>query len=279
MSSITDLQEGLAQIKTAQFVTTMLRDISATRLQNIRNDFEANQSYYRELHEIMGYVKGYAAREGVLLPQAAKKRLYVAVTSNRRFYGALNRLVMKAYLKARSEDTEADGYVIGQTGHTYLEQQSTSLASSVTKQFTGDVPEPEEAAVVVRDAEAYQEVIVIHPTFINSFQQVPQQTDISHVPKASAAADLLPFEYICEPELPALLTFFMTQIRLVLLERVFLETQVALTGARLMKMQRARERATELVGVEEQNIHKAIRTIQSMHLLETFTGYTSDRSL
>ena len=279
MSSITDLQAGLAQIQTAQFVTTMLRDISATRLQNIRTAFEANQAHYHELHEIMGYVKGYAAREGILVPQAAKKRIYVAVTSNRRFYGALNRLVMKAYLQARAEDTTADGYVIGQTGHTYLEQQTASLPRSTSKQFTGDVPEPEEAAVVVRDVEVYQEVIVIHPTFVNSFEQVPQQTDISHVPKATAATNTLPFEYICEPELPALLTFFMTQIRLVLLERVFLETQVALTGARLMKMQRARERATELVAEEEQHIHKEIRTIQSLHLLETFTGYTTDRSL
>lgn len=277
MSSITELQEGLAQIQTAQFVTTMLRDISATRLQSIRAAFEANEAYYSELHDLMGMVKAYAKREGIVMPIAAQKRVYIAVTSNRRFYGALNRSVMKQYLTARSEDPEAAGYVIGQTGHSFLERIE-AVDDGTRKLFHGDVPAPQEAAEVIKEVLDYQEVVVIHPQFINSFQQKPTLTDISHVPPAEDDAE--PFlEYICEPELPELITFFTTQIRLVLLERVFLSTQVALTGARLMKMQRARERATELVGEEEQRIHKEVRTIQSMHLLEAFTGYTSERSI
>ena len=277
MSSITELQEGLAQIKTAQFVTTMLRDISATRLQSIRAAFEANKNYYDELHELMAMVKTYAKREGLEIPTASKTRVYVAVTSNRRFYGALNRLVMKRYLTARAEDTAAAGYVIGQTGHTFLERMENT-DDGTRRVFAGDVPEPKEAAEVVSAVQDYQEVVVIHPQFINSFIQKPALTDISHVPPRETN-DTPTLDYICEPELPELISFFTTQIRMVLLERTFLSTQVALTGARLMKMQRARERATELVGVEEQRIHKEVRTIQSMHLLEAFTGYTSDRSI
>jgi len=42
MSAINELREGLAHTETAQFVTTMLRDISATKVQSIRAAYEAN---------------------------------------------------------------------------------------------------------------------------------------------------------------------------------------------------------------------------------------------
>jgi len=84
---------------------------------------------------------------------------------------------------------------------------------------------------------------------------------------------------VFEPEIPKIIEFFKTQIRLVLFSRVMLETRLALTGARLMKMQRAREKTGELVLQQRRTIHKEISTVKSMRLLETFSGFHREQIL
>ncbi len=283
MSVVRNLQEQLQQTQTAKFVTTMLRDISATRLQTIRSEVERNKKYYSELHALMELVKSFAVEHGVDLRTGTdKKKIYIAITSNRRFYGKLNNNIMDSFVSSLAQDDEADGYVIGATGWQYWEQNKPVLKQDInfltpsnSAQKT-DVPTRAEVRNIVEASSMYNEVVAIHPTFINSFRQEPVQTDITHVPRNQVSKNI---DYIVEPDIPALLTFFRTQVRLVLFERVILETRLALTGARLMKMQRARERATELEKQERRIIHKQISTIQNMRLLETFTGFTSDRTI
>ena len=284
MSVIRDLQEQLQQTQTAKFVTTMLRDISATRLQAIRAEVEANQVYYQELHELMGLVKSYAVANNIDITSGTHDRVYVAVTANRRFYGHINTDVMDVFVAALQADTGAAGYIIGVTGAHYWEQekpdvtQSPSILTPSDKSRISDVPTTSEIRNIVEAMAVYNEVVVVHPQFINSFTQEAKQTDLTHVPRQhereSSAVD-----YIVEPDIPALLRFFRTQIRLVLFRRVILETRLALTGARLMKMQRARERAKDLEQHEQRRIHKQISTVQNMRLLETFTGFVSDRTI
>lgn len=280
MSAIRDLQERLQQTETAKFVTTMLRDISATRLQAIRTEFEANQAYYAELHELMELIKGYAKEQNISLELPEdQQRIYVALTANRRFYGQLNNDIMQQLYERLEADTSAQALVIGGTGQQYLEQHTPPGTVVDTVQFAQDAPTNAEVQSVIEALATYNEVMVVHPTFINSFRQEPRVTDITHQPPAASPTVNPEVDYIFEPDLPALLRFFRTQVRMVLFRRVILETRVALTGARLMKMQRARERASELVKTERRAIHKQISTIQSMRLLETFTGYVSDRKL
>lgn len=279
MSAIRELQTALLETETAQFVTTMLRDISATRLQSLRATFEANRAYYAELHGLMAMVQAYAHQNGVVLPSTTGGRVYVAVTSNKRFYGQLNQHVMSQFKAALEEHQSAAGIVIGQTGQQLLARMTFPRPVS-TIAFASDAPTPEELKATIAALHNYTEVYVIHPTFINSFRQEPVVTDLTHEPEEKPNLPMLPaVEYICEPDLPALAEFFRTQIRYVLFDRILLETRVALTGARLMKMQRARERAKDLVKVERRNIHRAVTTMESMHLLETFTGFKSDRTL
>jgi F0F1-type ATP synthase gamma subunit len=127
----------------------------------------------------------------------------------------------------------------------------------------------------------FTEILVIHPTFVNSFDQHAMTTDLTHIPKiAKDVTEKTPeLDYLFEPEIPKIIAFFKTQIRLVLFARVVLETRLALTGARLMKMQRARERAEELLKQQRRVIHKEISTVQSMRLLEAFAGFRTKDSL
>jgi ATP synthase F1 gamma subunit len=271
MSAINELREGLAHTETAQFVTTMLRDISATKLQSIRAAYEANVQYYSELHHKVSLLQNYISANNINLAQTKKKRVYVALTSNRRFYGTLNMDVIKHLHTQVADDQSATCVVVGQTGRQIL--QRLPLTAQVTYEaFLKDEPTPQEVERIVQSLRTYDEVVVIHPTFINAFEQKATLTDLTHVPDSTTPAEQS-LDYIIEPDIPAMLEFFTTQIRFVLFDRIVLETRLALTGARLMKMQRARERAGEMLTVERRVIHKEISTMQSMRLLETFAGF------
>lgn len=284
MSVIRELQEQLQQTQTAKFVTTMLRDISATRLQAIRAEVATNQAYYRELHELMALVKEYALNQGVNIEIGEYDRIYIAVTSNRRFYGHVNHDVMDAFVETLQADPTAAGYVIGATGGQYWEQEHPETPQTPTfltpsdSSRALDVPTQVEIRNIVEAVSGYNEVVIVHPQFVNSFVQEAQQTDLTHMPQQEPASKPS-VDYIVEPDVPALLRFFRTQVRLVLFRRVVLETRLALTGARLMKMQRARERAKDMERTEQRRIHKQISTVQNMRLLETFTGFVSDRTI
>lgn len=274
MSAINDLKEILEQTQTAEFVTTMLRDISATRLQAIRGEFEANRIYFKELHELMALVQSYASITKIQLDNKEKrKRVYVAVTSNKRFYGSLNHEIIRALYADLLTNKDADSLVVGQTG-----QQISSINPLPKKSefvaFKKDEPTEEELYKLIEKLTPYDEVLVIHPTFINSFQQHAKTTDITHLPDVERKKPAVrSIDYIFEPDIPKIIDFFKTQIRLTLFMRVLLETQVAFTGARLMKMQRAREKAGEMVESQQLVIHKQTSTVKNMRLLETFTGF------
>lgn len=278
MSAINELREELASTETAQFVTTMLRDISATRLQSIRAAYEANEKYFAELHQLMDLLHTYAVDKGIAIPGTQKKRVLVALTSNRRFYGTLNDDVVMKLAELKKEDPDSDCVIIGNTGHQIVER-SGAVTVSAHMSFKKDEPTPEEMHAVVQTLTEYSEVEVVHPTYVNAFQQNAVVTDVTHTPDASEISKGDTLEYLFEPDIPAMLDFFKTQIRLVLFERIVLETRLALTGARLMKMQRARERTEEMLVDERRVIHKEISTMQSMRLLETFTGFRNDNAL
>lgn len=278
MSAINELREGLAHTETAQFVTTMLRDISATKLQSIRTAYEANVKYYTELHGLMSLLQTYAAEKEIAIPTAQKKRVLVALTSNRRFYGSLNTDVITRLQEEVSRGTDCECLVLGQTGHQIIERMPITAPVTYAA-FQKDEPTADEIHAVVKNLSVYAEVLVVHPTYVNAFDQKATVTDVTHVPVEESEPQAPVLEYLFEPDIPAMLDFFTTQIRFVLFDRIVLETRLALTGARLMKMQRARERAEEMLTGQRRVIHKEISTMQSMRLLETFAGFRNEDAL
>jgi ATP synthase F1 gamma subunit len=275
MSSLTELQENLESLETAQFVTTVLRDISANRLQAIRAAFEKNSAFYKEMRDLDILVQTYALKKH---PERMKKRserkdstVFAALTSNKRFFGTLNRDVMSRFIDRLKNDREIKGIVIGQTGKTIIE--GTEYASRCTfVEFEDDTPTSEEVLSLIKSLSEYTKVYMLYPTFINPFRQEVGLIDITHKPAVSTVSNIT-VDYIFEPDVDKLLEFFETQVRFILFNRVVLDTRLAQIGARLTKMQHAREEAKQRVREMRREIHKEVLTIQSMRLLETFAGF------
>jgi F-type H+-transporting ATPase subunit gamma len=275
MSAIKELQENLESTQTARFVTTMLRDISANKLQIIRAAFEKNGAFYKEMRSLDLLVQTYAERNN---PSRNKKNIqkkdkdvFVALTSNKRFFGTLNKNITFRLIERLKKDPKCDAVVIGNTGRTLLENTEFARRCSYLS-FDEDTPTSAEVLSLIQGLGDYGRIYMFYPTFINSFRQEVGLIDITYHPTI-AKDEKLEVGYIFEPDIEALLTFFETQVRLILFNRVLLETKLAQTGARLSKMQRAREEAGERLKEQRREIHKEMMALQSMHLLETFAGF------
>lgn len=273
MSVIGELQENLEALQTAGFVTTMLRDISATKLQAIRAAFDMNSLFYREMHQIDALVQTYALRHSLANKKEAaeEKQIFLALTSNRRFYGTINREIAARLLGRMEKDSNSAYLMIGQTGKQILE--FTDYASKCGYwQFEDEEPTKQEILELINILSEYNSIYVFYPTYINPFRQEVTLIDITHKAEPEFV-EKVEIDYIFEPDIDELISFFETQVRLILFNRVLLETKLAQTGARLTRMQRARDQAEDLVKEQRAAIHKEVMAIQNKRLLETFAGF------
>ena len=276
MSTIEKKKQELEDFKTVRFVSSTLLEISAQRIKTLRTEFEKNQIFYAEVSNLYSAVKSNAIRLHEMEADVPKekKAVAVAMTSNSRFYGALNRNIMEAFLDSMKEHTR-DCVVIGHTGKRYMEivggQKNCQYLA-----FSSDHPSNREMRHFLNTVSVYDQVFVFYPTFVNAFDQKVSVLDINHTTSQEEARveETEDIEYIFEPELPKILRFFETRVRHLLFYRAMLEAELARTAARLVAMQGAEERADTVIEEVGVSIRKEKETFDTMRLLESLAGIT-----
>lgn len=275
MSVLTELRQRLVEYQTAEVTAGALQDISALRLSGIRRGFEKNRAFYEEIRALYEIVRSQAKKSRIEVEAPKPKRvrqLFVAITSNKRFYGALMHEIIEALVREMATTPDATALIVGRVGWQYFEETG-SAGRGRRMELAEDMPSPSELAELLRYIETFDRIIVLYPKFINTFRQgvarqdITQSIEVAEVPKDEVG-------YIFEPEVPAILSFFDTQVRRVLFDRVMLEAELARTSARLIRMEEAQQRAQRLVGVAERRIRREVAAISNTGLLETFAGFT-----
>ena len=274
MPTIEQKKQELEDFRTVRFVSSTLLEISAGRIRELRTEFEKNQIFYKEVSSLYSTVKANAIREGDIETPISKKQKVaaVAMTSNSRFYGPLNRKIMDTFMHAMGESVR-DCIVIGATGRRYMEAtQNTKPCQYLT--FNDDHPSMQEMRQFLVTISTYDQVFVFYPRFVNAFTQDVAILDIHHASgdNASLKTHTEKIDYIFEPELPKILRFFETRVRQLLFYRAMLETDLARTAARLVAMQGAEERADTVIEKVRVSIRKEKETFDTMRLLESLAG-------
>ena len=275
MSIVTEKKEELKDVQTAKFITSMLRDISAIKMRNIKDKFKKNDTFFAEISNLYNLVK---LQELKQLHKDKKRKkehgssmlLSVAITSNKHFFGSLNNNVMENFLK-EIEKKVGDTLIIGNTGKQYISDIKNKKKYKFMS-FKDDNPTDEELGMFLERIKHYGRVVIFYPSFISVFRQGVKTVDITQKPKLTE--DLKKEEeYIFEPDLSEMIKFFETQIRNLLFNRAMLETELARTAARLMRMNESENRATDLIKEKESQLQKETMALSSTRLLETFLGY------
>lgn len=282
MSIVSKKREELEEIETAKFVTSALRDISATQIKQLKEEFNTNLKFYKEVSELYVSVKKEAFRRinrnpelklSLLGGEIGKKGvLSVALTSNAHFYGILNKEVMDKFLEHIRENQQENCLVIGKTGAQYIEDKK-EIERCDLMAFEGKTPTTKEMREFLEKVEPYGSVYVFYPSFINVFEQRPEITDIAYMPEEKPGEMESKPKYISEPMLPKILNFFNNQVKYILFKRTMLEADLSKTAARVIKMDRAEGKADEILTTEKGALEEQIKQVQNMRLLETFAGH------
>lgn len=270
----------LESLETVRFVASALFDVSAEKIGRLRAAFEKNGIFYNDISALYESVKRTAIARGDMpaTKTGVPKRMFVAFTSNVRFYGSANADVMRTFLDELPAES-VDALIIGRTGQAFMESGEASRRAQYLS-FEADEPTKAELQAFLDKVASYDEVHVFYPSFVNVFSQKVGSIDITHT--AAPTGPLTPsveIDYIFEPELPQIIRFFETRVRYLLFQRVALESELARTAARLFAMNRAQDRAeTELKSVERA-IRKDEEAFNDLRLLESFSGISKWKSI
>jgi len=333
MSQLAQLKEQLIEAQTMQFITNAFTEVNSIKARNIRDGFEKNRRFYKEITDVYHSVKLTAAMLGRDKTPENKvgSSVSIAITSNMRFYGKLNANVMEKFVADHTPSAEGnnqlpitnfqsnqnnlniknldienslkienlklkinkgirpDLIVIGQTGLDFLESKNVGLDVEPLR-FKRDFPQASEISFLIEKTKQYDRVFLYYPKFVNMVTQKVGILDITQAidtkELAQAKKEVLDQNWqkgtlasekidIFEPEVEKILEFFERQVRVLLLIRTMLETELSRTAARLLSMSAARERAEFTITAKRTQYSKVKNSLENAKILETFAGMSN----
>ncbi len=267
-------KKELNDLETIRFVTSALFEVSAEKVDRLRSSFKNNAIFYKEIGNLYKYVKQTALVRGQLPKKSntVSRKIFIAFTSNSRFYGSVNIDVMNLFVKNINNDG-SNYMVVGRMGEFFM-RNFPDLSKRVSfLSFEGDDPTMDEIHAFLKKVSAYEQVYVSYSTFVNIFTQEVSVLDIAHSPIIDVSEHTKEeTDYIFEPELPKILAFFETRVRYLLFQRIMLESELARTSARLLAMNKAQDRADKALSTLRSILKHDVATFNDARLLEAFSS-------
>lgn len=271
MSVIKEKRAELSDYRALGDITGVMRDLASVRVNTLRAQFEQNVSFYHELQDLYDEVKRVMAirYRQTLAQRTPRPKAGIAITSNQRFYGGLNRRVIDMF----RDDwrTNDEHIVIGATGAEYMASLGQE-SQYRTVRFASDQPAEHEIRELANQLMRYDRIRVYYPQFDTLFHQEPGVLDVEHMPGPASDEELGSEDYIFEPNLIMIHDFFGSQIQQVLLRRVMMETDLARTATRMTRMHEATHTARERMDRTRRDLRRAVNTKLDAQLHEAITA-------
>ena len=273
MPNIEETKLELQDVEILRGLSSALLEIASIKIKSLRENFETNQIFYEEVSDLYRLIKLSAKKRNFDFGDDIDtgREIHVAVTSNKRFYGALNRTVMDSFVENIVEG-DKEFLVIGYTGKHLIDNTEYQKKCGFLA-FKDDYPTPKEMEVFLDRVKPFGKVILYFPKFVNIFKQDAEHIDITYTTDLDEVevGDTI-IEQIYEPELVRILTFFESQVRRLLFMRIMLESELSRTAARLTKMNTTRDRAEVVIEQKKQELRKSTMVLEDIRLLETFSS-------
>lgn len=266
------LKEELETIESIKLITQALGDIATAQIKQRRESVELNIQYFHEILDLYHIVRGIALKTKEYKDFQKKKNgktVCILVTSNYKFNGNLD-IELTNFFASNVIRTEADLVVLGKLGGELLE------AHKFGKPFeklvlTKDYPTLEELSRLVEKIQSYSRILVFHSKFVTLLNQEPAVTDITADGIEEVKAEKK-IAYLLEPEVDKMIRFFEDQILLLLLQAIFLESEIARTAARMVSMNQAEEEAEKLLDSKDKEALKMRKNLVNLRIIESFAG-------
>jgi ATP synthase F1 gamma subunit len=268
-----EISSLIEQGTSLKLIAQAYTELASIRLKKIRDDTERNRQFFDDLTYVYGIVKKVAKKRGISPNPKPKKRISVLLTSNYRFYGNINNELVKFFMVGNAK-YPSDKLVIGETGRNYLNgiRYFHQVSTFILKK---DFPDNEELKKLVAILEDYQQILIFYSRFKTVLTQEPTIKDITQTEDLSSeeqkGSENLA-EFIFEPEIIKMLNFFDNQIKILLLEQTFLESELARTASRLISMDQAQGNAEIFIKKEKTELGQLKKSIDNIRLIEAFAS-------
>lgn len=277
MATTAEIKEKIEEGKSLKLITQAFTDISSTKLKRIRARVEKNRSFFDDLTQVYRLVNQLSLQQGLRPKLKNNKVITILISSNFRFYGKITNDLIGYYLNTTATQN-VDRLIIGKTAQSYF--QAVKFAKPYqTLTLTNDFPNSQELKQMTDIIKNYQQVLVYYSEFKSVLVQIPFVRDITqsvtdiHTNEKSELKRLkLSLHYILEPEIQIMVDFFDAQIKNLLLEQAFLESELARTGSRLITMDNAQNEANNYLKSQKIALFSAQRSILNARILETFSA-------
>lgn len=271
------IKELIDQAMSLKQITQAFTQISSSKLKRIRTGVERNRDFFRDLSNIYGLINIIRKRRKIPIPAKNGKTLAIMLTSNERFYGHVTSDLIEFFLVQISK-IRADKIIIGKSGVEALKSINYALAYTPVLLKT-DFPDNGEFLQLSQVVNQYSKVLVFHSQFESVLVQKPIISDITQSEqeisdRTSISKDLIDQynNYIVEPEIKTIAEFFDNQIKVLILESTFLESELARTASRLITMDSAQNEAEKFLSTQELALLTAQKSIQNSRILETIAA-------
>jgi ATP synthase F1 gamma subunit len=277
MSTVKQINQILEEEKALKLITEAYGEVAGNKLKKIRNEIEQTRVFFVEISKVFSQVKKIASNKGILTTPKTLPTAEILITSNYRFYGALENDLIRFFI-ASSKEAGSQRFFIGKTAQDFFKNRNSKSGDKFIK-FKKDLPSYEELKGLTAELTPYKKILVYYPRFQSVLKQKSSVVDITQTPSPANVApeETENINFIFEPELDKILKFFDTQITGVLIQQVFLEAELARTGARLVSMDEAQQKADEAIKNQDKELKLAERALENGRLLETTSSIAGFR--
>ena len=249
-------------------------EIANLKLKRIRGELDRNRIFFKEIAQIYGMVKNIALKRGLAVSKP-KKTISLIITSNYRFYGKINSSLIDFFISS-TQNLKTDRIILGKAAIDYFRAQKV-FQNYTEIMLKDDQPDPWELMNLVNLIKDYSQVLVFHPQFKSFLVQQPQAADIIAATQNIGEEEGQTIKFIFEPELSKILSFFDSQILVLLLEETFLESEVARTASRFISMDQAETEANKYIKENEELKGYVKRNLINNQILESFASLSAVR--
>lgn len=268
-----DFVQQIEESETFKLIAQGYEEIASLKLKRIRTDVERNRAFLTEMSQVFNLVNRIAIQKGLVTKPKGQKILSVVLTSNDRFYGNINNQLIRFFI-VNTTKYLTDRVIVGKTGSQYLKgiRYFHPFQNLV---FKNDSPSPQELKNLVSATNHYQRVLVYYPQLKTVATQIPVIKDITETPTVSSSEMAKKLDFIFEPELLKVITFFNNQIMTLLFEQTFLEADLSRTASRLISMDDAQSNANDSIKDVQRKLLNLKRSQRNINLFEILNSFSS----
>lgn len=273
--TIKEIDQALEEGRSLKQVAQAYSDIANLKIKRLRKEVLRNRLFFKEISGVYALVKKLAIKKKINIAKP-KKIVTLLLTSNYRFYGNINSSLIDFFIKT-TQKFETDKIILGKAGIDFFRAAKLKYREVLLR---GDQPTGLELTQLVDMIKDYNQVLVFYSSLKSLLIQIPTVNDIT----ASSMIDLTDLnavnlrgqkeaaDFIFEPELPKILSFFDSQILTLLLEDTFLESGLSRTASRFISMDQAEIKANRFISEYEKLKGYAKSNLINNQILENFAS-------